>query len=91
MTSLLRIRIKLKPRHFLINYQRKDIILTLVTPQNVILHKKRLSVFIYLSGFPPQNTLVRNRFKCIKKRRVKSSQKVKSKKTKGSSDVIKLL
>ena len=33
----------------------KDIILTLVTNQNVILYKKRQLVFIYLSGFPPQN------------------------------------
>ena len=33
----------------------KDIVLTLVMHQNVILCKKRLCVFIYLSGFPPQN------------------------------------
>ena len=33
----------------------KDIMLTLVTHQNLILYKKRLSIFIYLSGFPPEN------------------------------------
>ena len=36
----------------------KDIMLTLVTHKNVILYKKkkkRLCVFIYLSGLPPQN------------------------------------
>ena len=47
----------------------KEIMLTLVTHQNVILYKKKLCVFIYSSGVQHK---INNRYQYIKKKRVKS-------------------
>ena len=48
-------QVKTAPLFYKLPTTGKDIMLTLLTYQNLILCKKRLCVFIYLSGFPPQN------------------------------------